>query len=184
MADKKQNPSTAGQASSLPLVVTRLSLIRKTTKDTLTSLSDIELQNPQYVEGTILRNIQNEIALMNAARSGSKWKVLDELLPVQIAEIIAFCYPVVRIMTGGVSSDSDYDLLAIYQESGEDEGIYTVSDEVFRKLARQYNYSLSTKAFDEMMSALRDMVPRVQPCREPNLIAVNNGIFDYDSETA
>ena len=183
MADTKQNPSTNGQATSLPLTITRLSLIRNVTRDTLAGMNDVELSDPQYVEGTILQNIQNEITLVNAARSGSKWKALDELLPVQIAEIIAASYPVVRIMTGGISSDSDYDLLAIYQEDGDDEGIYMVSDEVFRKLARKYNYSLSMKQFDEMMNALRDMVPRVQPCREPNLIAVNNGIFDFDTNT-
>ncbi len=183
MADTKQNPSTNGQATSLPLTITRLSLIRNVTRDTLAGMNDVELSDPQYVEGTILQNIQNEITLVNAARSGSKWKALDELLPVQIAEIIAASYPVVRIMTGGISSDSDYDLLAIYQEDGDDEGIYMVSDEVFRKLARKYNYSLSMKQFDEMMNALRDMVPRVQPCREPNLIAVNNGIFDFDTKT-
>ena len=182
MADTKQNPSTNGQATSLPLTITRLSLIRNVTRDTLAGMNDVELSDPQYVEGTILQNIQNEITLVNAARSGSKWKALDELLPVQIAEIIAASYPVVRIMTGGISSDSDYDLLAIYQEDGDDEGIYMVSDEVFRKLARKYNYSLSMKQFDEMMNALRDMVPRVQPCREPNLIAVNNGIFDFDTK--
>lgn len=183
MADTKQNPSTNGQATSLPLTITRFSLIRNVTRDTLAGMNDVELSDPQYVEGTILQNIQNEITLVNAARSGSKWKALDELLPVQIAEIIAASYPVVRIMTGGISSDSDYDLLAIYQEDGDDEGIYMVSDEVFRKLARKYNYSLSMKQFDEMMNALRDMVPRVQPCREPNLIAVNNGIFDFDTKT-
>lgn len=183
MADTKQNPSTNGQAISLPLTITRLSLIRNVTRDTLAGMNDVELSDPQYVEGTILQNIQNEITLVNAAKSGSKWKALDELLPVQIAEIIAASYPVVRIMTGGISSDSDYDLLAIYQEDGDDEGIYMVSDEVFRKLARKYNYSLSMKQFDEMMNALRDMVPRVQPCREPNLIAVNNGIFDFDTKT-
>ena len=183
MADTKQNPSTNGQATSLPLTITRLSLIRNVTRDTLAGMNDVELSDPQYVEGTILQNIQNEITLVNATRSGSKWKALDELLPVQIAEIIAASYPVVRIMTGGISSDSDYDLLAIYQEDGDDEGIYMVSDEVFRKLARKYNYSLSMKQFDEMMNALRDMVPRVQPCREPNLIAVNNGIFDFDTKT-
>lgn len=182
MADTKQNPSTNGQATSLPLTITRLSLIRNVTRDTLAGMNDVELSDPQYVEGTILQNIQNEITLVNAARSGSKWKALDELLPVQIAEIIAASYPVVRIMTGGISSDSDYDLLAIYQEDGDDDGIYMVSDEVFRKLARKYNYSLSMKQFDEMMNALRDMVPRVQPCREPNLIAVNNGIFDFDTK--
>lgn len=36
--------------------------------------------------------------------------------------------------------------------------------------------------FSEFMLALRDMVPRKYRCLKPNLIAVNNGIFDYDTK--
>src|SRR5699024_1817716 len=71
----------------------------------------------------------------------------------------------------------------MYQTSGPNMGIYVTQDEVFRKLARQYCYSLSRREFEEMILVLRDIVPIRKPCREPNLVAVNNGIFDYDTKT-
>ena len=163
---------------------TRLSVIRTATHSILESLSPAELRDPSLVESRVLEEIQVQIDLENQLRTkGHKWRGLDELLPTQIADILAYSYPIVSIMTGGAGSDQAYDLLGIYQEDGPEKGIYSVSDEVFRRLARKYCYTLTIRGFDEMMSVLRSLVPRVYPCREKNLIAVNNGIFDYDTKT-
>ena len=37
--------------------------------------------------------------------------------------------------------------------------------------------------FKEVMRALRSMVPRAKRTKNPNLVPVNNGIFDYDTKT-
>ena len=57
-----------------------------------------------------------------------------------------------------------------------------MSEIEFRKIIRKYKYSITSKEVDETMAALQELVPRVVPCRQPNLIAVNNGIFDYDTK--
>ena len=182
MADNDKIKS-ADMNSALSSGVSRLSLIRNTTRECLSNMTKDELRDADYVESTILDTVQTEIDLANAIRSkGHKWKTLDELIPAQIADIIAYIYPVARIMTGGVSSDEDYDLLAIYQEDGPEKGTYVVSEQAFRKLARQYDYGITNRGFEEMMTVLRDEVRRVVPCKEKNLIAVNNGIFDYDTK--
>ena len=182
MADKEKNKS-ASTNSTVSSGVSRLSLIRNVTRECLSNMTFDELHDANYVESTILDSVQTEIDLQNTIRpKGHKWKTLDELIPAQIADIIAYIYPVARIMTGGVSSDEDYDLLAIYQEDGPDKGTYVVSDQAFRKLARQYDYGITNRSFEEMMTVLRDEVKRVVPCKEKNLIAVNNGIFDYDTK--
>lgn len=41
---------------------------------------------------------------------------------------------------------------------------------------------MSAKDRTEMIKHLRLIAPHVKLCRKPNLIAVNNGIFDYDKK--
>lgn len=154
---------------------------------TLDYLGTIDPNNPpesSVIEGELLENIRTEFELYNTvAPKGCKWKIPQTLEFQQIAVIVSTLYPVCRIATGGDNADTEYDLLAIYQTDGPDEGIYVTSDEVFRNLARSYNYKMTKWEFGEFMIALRDMVPRKYRCMKSNLIAVNNGIFDYDTKT-
>lgn len=158
-------------------------VLRVTTDNYLASLDPANPPEPSVIEAELLTNIQIELALENGIREkGNKFKCPQTLEFQQIAKIISYLYPVYRIETAGTNADTTYDLLAIYQSDGPDEGIYVTSDEVFRTLARQYNYKLTTREYNEFMTVLRDMVPRKSRCHEPNLIAVNNGIFDFDTK--
>ena len=179
MADQTQT----GSMAVVPYSKSRLAMIRSVTRERLEMMSDAELQDYEFVESEILLAVQSALDSVNTARpKGSKWAIPQTLIPAQIADIIAFIYPVACIMTGGANSDRDFDLLALYQTEGQDEGIYVTSTAAFRHIARQYHYGLTSKDFDEMMVILRDIVPRRCPCRMENLIAVNNGIFDYDTK--
>ena len=179
MADQTQT----GSMAVVPYSKSRLAMIRSVTRERLEMMSDAELQDYEFVESEILLAVQSALDSVNTARpKGSKWVIPQTLIPAQIADIIAFIYPVACIMTGGANSDRDFDLLALYQTEGQDEGIYVTSTAAFRHIARQYHYGLTSKDFDEMMVILRDIVPRRCPCRMENLIAVNNGIFDYDTK--
>ena len=158
-------------------------VLRVTTDNYLASLDPANPPEPSVIEAELLTNIQIELALENGTREkGNKFKCPQTLEFQQIAKIVSYLYPVYRIETAGTNADTTYDLLAIYQSDGPDEGIYVTSDEVFRTLARQYNYKLTTREYNEFMTVLRDMVPRKSRCHEPNLIAVNNGIFDFDTK--
>ena len=158
-------------------------VLRTTTLNYLASLDPNNPPEPSVIEGELLENIRTEFELYNTvAPKGCKWKIPQTLEFQQIAVIVSTLYPVCRIATGGENADTEYDLLAIYQTDGPDEGIYVTSDEVFRNLARSYNYRLTGREYNEFMTVLRDMVPRKYRCHEPNLIAVNNGIFDYDTK--
>jgi len=61
-------------------------------------------------------------------------------------------------------------------------GIYLTEDRALRILFRKFNRSLTTKQLDEVKAVLKDSIPRVLPTRTKNLVAVNNGIFDYDTK--
>ena len=180
----KKSASGSGATSTSPgTSISRLELIKQVTKECLQNFSYDELQDPGFVQATILETVEQRIDIENASRpSNHRWKALDELMPAQIADIIAYRYKVVKIITGGENSDSEFDLLAIYQEDGPSEGIYLTSDETFRQIARQYNYGLTIKNFNEMINTLRDLVKRVFPCTDQDLIAVNNGIFNYKTK--
>lgn len=160
-------------------------VLRVTTELYLKSIDRDNPPSPAAIEEDILGAIHPIVDTQNLNRvpGEPKWKAPIRLEFQQIATIVAYLHPVCRIATAGTDADTDYDLLSIYQSEGPDEGIYVTSDEVFRKLARSYNYRLTNREFHEFMTALRDMVPRKERCLAPNLIAVNNGIFDFDTKT-
>ena len=159
-------------------------VLRVTTEGYLFDLDRDNPPSPARIESDLLSEIRTVINAQNGMLEDGerKWKPPIALGFQQIAEIVAYLYPVCRIATAGTNADSSYDLLAIYQSEGLDEGLYVTDDEVFRNLARSYNYQLTTREFNEFMTALRDMVPRKECCHEPNLIAVNNGIFNFDTK--
>lgn len=159
-------------------------VLRVTTEGYLFDLDRDNPPSPARIESDLLSEIRAVINAQNGMLEDGerKWKSPQMLGFQQIAEIVAYLYPVYRIATAGTNADTTYDLLAIYQSEGPDEGIYVTSDEVFRNLARSYNYRLTSREFNEFMTALRDIVPRKSRCHEPNLIAVNNGIFDFDTK--
>lgn len=159
-------------------------VIRSTTRDYLQKIQKNNPPTPDVIEEEILDQTASAIRMENSIREkGEKWKIPQKLEFSQIADIMSYLYPIYTVCTSTESEERRYDLLAIYQTSGKNEGIYVTDEEEFRSIARQYNYSLSTREFTEIMNTLRNSVPRVKRTRDKNLIAVNNGIFDYDTKT-
>lgn len=160
------------------------SIHRRVTLEYLDTINTASPPTPHQIEEELLDLLKQEIDLANSVRTkDDRIRLPQTLLPVEIAQIMAKINNICRVSCAGDDADPDYDLLAMYQPDGEDKGIYTVSEDVFQKLARQYNYALTTKDFSEIMTALRSMVPRKPRCMEKDLIAVNNGIFDYSTKT-
>ena len=130
-------------------------------------------------------NIAFQIAAANAQGtkvSIDKLRAPSKLCASQIAALMLKIYHIVRIKCGGVNSDPSYDLLAIYQTDGDEEGIYTTDEAVFKRLAKQYNYSISSKELADVMEMIGLDAPRVSRTMDRDLIAVNNGIFNYDTK--
>ena len=156
--------------------------IKRVTDDYLDSIDINNPPAPEQVAYDIIALERNEFDLYNsAAMKNAKWKIQDRLLPVQIAEIMVRLHNIVRIESFP-RCESEYTLLGIYQYDGEDEGTYVTSEDAFYEIAKKYCYGLSKHEKEELLSNIREVAPRVQPCREPNLIAVNNGIFNYDTK--
>ena len=177
--DKKQ---TGGSVPGLGL--SRYAAIREVTTDVLNRMTPAQLQDHSYVEQAVLEGCQMRIEVENTFRAkGNKWKQLHELMPVQIADIIVKSSRVTCIVIDGdFSHKKESDLIGIYNEFGLNAGIYTTDEDVFFSLAKSYSYGITSNEFAEVMVNIRDACGRVAICRDRNLIAVNNGLFDYESK--
>jgi putative DNA primase/helicase len=160
------------------------------TKVTQTYLSQIDPKCPpplSTIEGDLIEMTRTELMLFNEkipkGLGYARYSLPTTLYPQQVAEVMIYLYHIVKIPPAEEVNDSAYDLVAMYQTSGSNKGIYVVSEEEIRGIARKLKYGLTKKDFDEVMLALRDLVPRKTQCKNPNLIPVNNGIFDYETKT-
>ena len=148
------------------------------------ALAQPKLPSPDELKGNILDNSRNEVTMYNSiAQQGAKWKVPVELETYQIAYIMLHVHYIALIETTESEDDADCALLGVYMEDGEDEGIYTTKDSEIRRIARLYKRRITYKEFQEMMYIMREEAPRVKRCSERNLVAVHNGIFDFDTKT-
>lgn len=118
-------------------------------------------------------------AYPNQKPFGERIQKRKALESYQIACIILHLYGACRIVTEGESADPDYDILALYQKDGANNGVYATSDSDFRRTARMFNHRLTSHDFEEIMFILKDLSPRKPICSDPDLIAVNNGVYNY-----
>lgn len=163
---------------------TQNDIVRGATREYIETLDPLNPPSPEKIEAELLHAVNSEIMLHNHERDKSeKMGTLKTLTFAQIAQILMHLHRICRIGPSGKNTDREYDLVAMYQATGEDRGIYVTSEDAFRSVARKYNYSLTTADFKEVMAALKDEAPRAYRCLQPDLIAVNNGIFNYATKT-
>lgn len=163
---------------------TKEETIRNVTNDYLDTIDPDNPPTPAVIQGELLEQVHDAYEIVNNMKpKGEKWRYLDRLVPRQIADSLLHLYPIANIACAGTNAETDYDILGIYQSNGENEGIYVNSENAFYKLAQEYCYSITTKEVKEVIHIIRENAPRKTRCDDPNLIAVNNGIFDYETKT-
>lgn len=154
------------------------------TIDYLQALNKQNLPPPKQINEDILGRIRVVFGLRNASMFNYKevkWKIPDSLSPSQIAVILNNLH-IVRRVSCTDGEDEGYDLIAVYQEDGPYKGLYRPDEEYFNWLARQYQRDLTESQLKEVRSQIRSEVPRAHLCNERHLIAVNNGIFNFDTK--
>ena len=143
-----------------------------------------ETLSAQDVEFHLLNRINNRLISENTqyGLKGSRaYQTLRTLTPAVIAG--RMLKRIVRIMLSEKNTDPNYDVLAVYMDHGPNTGIYITDEVSIRVLAREYNFSISPKELDHVIDMLADNAPRVMVSTNRDLIAVNNGIFDYKTKT-
>ncbi|HBA47577.1 MAG TPA: DNA primase [Lachnospiraceae bacterium] len=159
---------------------TKNEIIDESTDAYIKGLNPANLPPPETMAAELTKLVEQNIVLENALRGkGKGFRIPETLCFDQIAQLMVVRYRIIRVPCTGSNVDTDYDLLAIYVPEGPEEGTYSTSDEVFYKLARRFNRRITSKVFEEVLKVLRAIVPRVTRCMDRDLIAVNNGIFNY-----
>lgn len=150
----------------------------------LASLLPNNLLTPMEIEKELVNLCRDQCLLDNNTRmKGDKLTLPQKLAPLQVAKIMLKLHHIVRVKSAGSGSDPEFDLLAIYCPEGENEGIYVTDETEFSRIAVGYNYSITTREISEVMALLKLYAPRVERCMDRDLIAVNNGVFNYEKKT-
>ena len=183
MDKNESNPTTATSGQQGHIFKTYTQVLRDKTIEYLQSINLASPPSPDEIEYTIIHKMCMEIDAMNAvAIKGQKYRVPKSLSPSQIALIMARLYPICLLESGGENADSGNRILSLYCNTGENAGIYVNDDKAFFALAKQYKSDLEKREFEEVLYQLEKLVPVKTPNRNRDLIAVNNGIFDYKTK--
>lgn len=138
---------------------------------------------PNEIESFALASIRNDCLMYNSiAQTGAKWKIPTTMPNEMISYIMIHLHTVRLIDTRTDDTERTKMLLGIYQNDGPDKGIYTTNESDINSIARQYNTALNNNDIKEISRILHEEAPLVQRCEKESLIAVGNGIFDYDTK--
>ena len=156
------------------------------TETTTTYLAGIDPANPpsaRVIEQELLDAVNDRIEVENVGhRKKAQMPFLRSLTHSQIAQVLMRLHSIARIPMAGENADKDYDLIGMYQADGPDAGLYVTDEDSIREVAVRYNNLLTTNEFREVMTALRSQAPRRPKTMERDLVAVNNGVFDFVSK--
>lgn len=134
---------------------------------------------PEDMESELIDHVNNGIALQNVGiPKDRKYKTLTTLPNYVIAQIICELYPVACLSLAGDSKE-----LAMYVDKGAKRGLYVMDDDEIKRIATQYNKEISESDLNEVVTKIKRNAPEKELTKNPDLIAVNNGIFDYKAKT-
>ncbi len=164
----------------VPVSWDKTAVIRRATKDYIDSLSKpITLSDLEMRDGCMVA-INQAIAERNIVQGGSKVSNIQSLPNASIADLILAKYHVRCVSWSG--SRDDGNMVAIYQESGTDEGVYIGTKSYFNNLIRGFEYTATKNDVDEIVEILDADAMFVKPSTNQDLIAFNNGILNYKTK--
>lgn len=154
------------------------------TPDRIPSLKRIA---PATVHDGLLNEINKQIVVQNDRIKrqeihGTKRIPLTQLGFAEVARLILALYSIISISPSSRNSDPDLNVLAAYDDNPASPtyGTYRSSLGHIRSIARRYCLNLTTRDFAEIVAALSDSAPKRTRGDNRDLIAVNNGIVDYN----
>lgn len=158
----------------------RDSVIRMATNDYIESLPSPLTLSSEDLRNGLTNAIIAAINERNIIQGGTKVQTIQGLPNPCIASLI-LATKYVRCITWTGSRD-DGNFVGVYQEDGPDKGIYIGSNAYFNNLVRQFKFNATKHDVDEVKEILAADAKFVNPSTDPDLIALNNGIFDYKTK--
>lgn len=171
--------------NGIPLVeMTKDDMIRSVTEEYLRDIEPDSSYDMYRLKADLVDLIYAFVQQRNKSKNCQKWRSRDTLYPIQIAMIIKHMYNIVNINMAGKETKTDpkYTVLGVYQDNGENEGIYITHDSLITNIIYQYNALVTEKEEKEVIKALRALCDTVYRCDDPDLIAIQNGIFNYKTK--
>lgn len=163
-----------GDGLNMSLPESRSEGLMMITKAYLSQLDPDVITSSDEIVNDLMGMVKHAFVLYNeTAENGTKWRIPTDLEPEQIAMIILHVYNIKNINCSGAKAEKDYDILGIYQEAGENAGIYVSDETAFRNLIREYNPSLKKKDIEEVLYIFKDAAERIERCNDRDLIALN-----------
>ena len=161
---------------------TQNSIYESCTRDYLKSLKAKGIiPSPDTVEEELLDHISACIRMENSVREkGEKFTIPKSLCNASLALILIELHHAVNIVNN--LNHPDYGSVAIYCDFGLNTGIYITNEKQITQVIRKYNFNIKATDVQEILTILASEAPCALKCREPNLVPVNNGIFDYDTK--
>lgn len=161
----------------------RNQILEEVLEEYINSLDMNNIPEPREIEAQLINNINDAIALENQIRpKGEKLRKLEVLDHDMIAKLMLATNSIVCVNCGDESNDIDKDMLAIYKADGINKGTYRCEFEEFKIIASKYNPRLTKSQLKDVIERLHTIAPRVERCMDRDLIAVNNGIFNYKTK--
>ena len=147
------------------------------------SQQDIEQTSIKDLTAELLKTTRQEIELLNTVADKSSQKPLpNNLYTTQIA-ILLMRKENIKYIKFSKESSNAHNILAIYIKDGDKKGIYDTEEMPIERLIRECNPLIKTKDIKEVLNYLECYAEPKTPCENPNYVAVNNGIFDYENKT-
>ena len=111
----------------------------------------------------------------------AKLRMPDKLTPSQIADIILALFPVYVIsMTENGSRNGA--IPAVYQTDGFNRGIYDTDENSLERFIQKFCHTISRREMEEVVTYIRRSAELRVRESDPDLVAVNNGIFNYKTK--
>lgn len=157
--------------------------IRSVTIKYLDALDLSNLPGLDDLKGDLIEKTQQAFQLENSVKDkGLAWRIPDTLTPWQIASLILKIHHVHYISCTESRSSSDYDVLGVYQSDGPDAGLYVTDLNVLSNLIAEYDILADSRKIEEVIKILQRTAERCARCDDPDLIPVNNGVFNYKTK--
>lgn len=102
------------------------------------------------------------------------------LLYQESAMLICRFEPVARIITSPM--DRSQTRPALYIADGPDAGTYSIADDVIRRVVNAWSNDISDAMFKKTYKKLNQCAPLRERTIDPDLVPVNNGIFNYKTK--
>lgn len=158
----------------------RLEIIVKNYFAGLQAIPRNEWPDDLHIARDILSDMQTHIQQANngAGKGEIRDKMVHCIPPAFIADALLYTHRFVNINFLGSLNDRENSVLAVYMEEGYRMGTYTVDDIYIRSIITRYNRNISRSDYKNVLADLQQMAPVVLPCTDPNLIALDNGIYN------